>query len=167
MPALREMTVVDCWAGTGTIAAACARAGVKHVIQADISPRSPKVFFSDALQLSHLLALVANLPTDFVFITSPWWIWNDVAIPLMLRCGAAAVFAHVSPTYETNAPEPRARFFNNLGNLCHTEHLVVPGQVGRPCSWLCLFRNAVDRHRLLKLPPSGATRHWSTGLSAP
>ena len=39
MPALREMTVVDCWAGTGTIAAACARAGVKHVIQADISPR--------------------------------------------------------------------------------------------------------------------------------
>jgi hypothetical protein len=166
MPALRDMVVVDCWAGTGTVAAACQRAGISRVIQADINPRSPDVFFSDALQLSHLLALVADLPSDFVFITSPWWIWNDVAIPLMLRCGAAAVFAHVSSTYETNAPAPRARFFNNLGSLCHTEHLVVPGQVGRPCSWLCLFRDTVDRNRLLKLSPPGATRHWSTGLSA-
>jgi hypothetical protein len=162
---LRSMYVVDCWAGTGSIATACTRIGVGNIIQADIHPRSANVFYADSLQLSHLLALVAHLPTDFVFITSPWWIWNDVAIPLMLRCGAAAVFAHVSSTYETNPPDQRAQFFNALGDLCHTEHMVLPGAVGRQCSWLCIFRSAVDRKRLLKLTPAGATRHWNTLVS--
>ena len=140
---------------------------IDRTIQADINPRSPSVLFADSLQLSHLLSLVDNLPSDFVFITSPWWIWNDVAIPLMLRCGAAAVITHVTATYETNAPEPRARFFNAFGDLCHTEYMVRPGAVGRPCSWLCIFRSVADKHRLMRVTPAGSTRHWDTFLSSP
>ena len=165
MPALRECTVVDGWAGTGSIAAACCRAQIQHVIQADINPRSPEVLWSDSLQFSHVLKVVQGL-TDFVHISSPWWTWNDVAIPLMLKSGAMAVFAHVSSTYETNAPLARAQFFNGLGSRVHTQHMVKPGQVGRPSSWICIFRSDADRRRLLKLQPSGATRHWSTSVSA-
>ncbi len=153
--------VLDCWAGTGTIASVCTGAGVPLVLQADIHPRSQDVFWANALRLDHLQGLALQLPPGFVVMTSPWFVWNDVAIPLLLRCGAAAVFVHVSSTYITDATRPRARWLHAFGTRLHVVVTAERGDVGRNAVWLCFFAGDDTRARLLTSTPSGVTVAWA------
>jgi hypothetical protein len=158
--------VLDPWAGTGTIAAACAAAGVPVLLQGDIHPRSEDVVRCNSLRRDHLHALSASLPAGFIVVTSPWFMFNDLAIPLpleLLADGAAAVCVHVTGHYISGyLHAPRMSWLQSIpSGLLHVLFTAAPGLVGVNATWLCFFRDAAARRRLLRPPPALASVSWA------
>ena len=121
------------------------------VVLSDVWPWGPEVQLYNALDFAEMCQLTAGLePGRFAFVTSPWYLMNDLALPVMMACQPAAVFAHVSWSYYTDAHDRRRAWLRN-----YDVHLICidrPGNSGRRCCWLCIFPKGGAKDRLLRLP---------------
>jgi hypothetical protein len=151
--------VVDPFAGTGTTRRVLGPYTGLPVVLGDVWPLMPEVQFSDALNASDLHRLVSGCePESFVFVTSPWYKFNDLALPLMMACKPAAVFAHVSPWYVTDAHERRRLWLQGyeVHLLCNAK----AGELGRRCTWLCVFPRGGTKKRCLIVGDAAVTMSW-------
>ncbi len=150
--------VVDPFAGTGTTRRVLQQRLQKPVVLADIWPWSAEVEVSNALDPISMRSLVSTLvPGRFVYVTSPWYVFNDLALAIMMSCGPGAVFAHVPPWYITDAHDRRRSLLRKYD--VHVICLDPAGNLGRRCCWLCLFPKG-KKELYIKDDPLWGTISW-------
>ena len=83
------------------------------------------------------------------FITSPWFRFLDLALPLLVAHATEVVAVHVPGDYLTNAHAARRTFLGTLARD-HVIRIVagLPVSVtGRRCVWMVIFKSAEHARR--------------------
>ena len=151
--------LIDPFAGTGTTRHVMQPRTGLPVVLSDIWPWSSELQLYNALEIDDMRELTSvYTPGSFAFVTSPWYAFNDVALPVMMACQPAAVFAHVPPWYVTDAHDRRRAWLQ--GYDVHLKCIDVVGQLGRRCNWLCIFRRGEAQQRLMR-NVGDATLSWA------
>jgi hypothetical protein len=149
----------DPWSGNGTTAEAlrmCTATSTIDVTLSDIDPQANAHSCGNALDLSYLRYLsstVAGHAFD-VAVCSPLFALLDLAIPTIFSLVSAAAFIHVPGHYLSNMPPARRAWFERHSDLCCVLTSLPVGPMGRRCAWVCLFKSAGERQRLLRPPVS-------------
>ena len=153
-------TVCDPWSGNGTTAEAlrmCTATSIIDVTLSDVDPQAnAHSCCGNALDLNYLRYLssaVAGCVFD-VAVCSPLFALLDLAIPTIFSLVSAAAFIHVPGHYLSNMPPARRAWFERHSDLCCVLTSLPVGPMGRRCAWVCLFKSAGERQRLLRPPVS-------------
>ena len=139
----------DPWSGTGTIAAVMARAGIP-VLTNDANPLSPAMLHMDALSSDTYQQWRQSCGLGAI-VCSPHFALLDLALPLAAQFVEQVACIHVPGTYYTEANEIRSGYLAKLqaaGRLARISFL-PRGPRGYRCMWICIFRSAAVRRRLL------------------
>jgi hypothetical protein len=153
---LQGHTVLDPWAGDGTLANVV-RPYAGMVISNDFNPCHINDLRMDALQPS-TYRIVAALQTHrqpySAIVTAPWLTVADIAVPLAAVFSPAVACLLLPGNYVTNAPPARHQWLARLlaaGRL----HLVV-GMPQRASTvnyiWLLIFKTAAMKADFIKPP---------------
>jgi hypothetical protein len=156
----RVGSIVDPWSGMGTIAMMFKATGL-HVHTNDANRYSPAAECMDAL----LPATYEHWQHDFrldAIVTSPHFAFLDLALPLAAEMVQTVACIHCPSHFYFDATHQRLAYFQLLaahGRLHVITHL-PHGPTGRRCVWICVFRTATDKARLL-LTPDNVTAVWA------
>jgi hypothetical protein len=152
------LALVDPFAGSGTTRRVMEPATGVSVVLSDIFPWSGELQLYNALEARDMRQLTAGLsPGTWAFVTSPWFKFNDLALPVMMEAGPAAVFAHVSHHYVFDSHERRKKWMEQYD--VHVILIEMRGNVGRHCVWLCLFPKGT-KQRFLRVATT-ASMSWT------
>jgi hypothetical protein len=83
------------------------------------------------------------------FVTSPWFRFLDLAVPLLVAHATEVIAVHVPGDYLTNAHAARRAYLRGLA-ATHVMRVVagLPVSVtGRRCVWLVIFKSVGTAHR--------------------
>ena len=143
-------TVVDPWAGTGTIKAELNRHGIP-VVSNDLNFAYAADMHEDALQPVFYQRVSQLAPIDVV-VTSPWFAILDLALPLVVAAARMLCCVHVPGHYLTDAHPMRTRYLTGLmkEGRVHVLWNLPKGPMGRRCGWLLVFADACTKQLLMK-----------------
>jgi SAM-dependent methyltransferase len=143
-------SILDPWAGTGTVKLAFEGSGLP-VVDNDINPRSPALWHENALQPSFYLRVAQRVSIGAV-VTSPWFTVLDLALPLAVSAAQSVACVHVPGHYLTDAHPSRVAYLRRLMQEGRIHFLwnLPKGPSGRRCCWILIFASAAYMRLLLK-----------------
>jgi hypothetical protein len=143
-------TILDPWAGTGSVKTVCAKAGLP-VVDNDINPGSPARWHMNALLPSFYVQAAQRMAIGAV-VTSPWFAVLDMALPLAAAAARSVACVHVPGHYLTDAHPSRVAFLRRLMQEGRIHFLwnLPKGPSGRRCCWILIFASPALMQLLLK-----------------
>ena len=128
------------------------------IISSDIDPSVGAQHCGNALDPSFLSRVQDEYGGLDVIITSPWFRMLDLFIPILFRFAQQALFIHVPGHCLTNMPTARRHWFRRHAGFIKIITADMPvGLIGRRCAWLCIFKTAAVKRRMLSLLPGDTT----------
>jgi hypothetical protein len=120
------------------------------VLSNDLDPSQGATYHMDALQPSFYMQWQQTGGIDAI-VTSPWFSFLDVAVPLAVHFVRHVACIHVPGHYLTDAHTARRVYLQKLhldGRLAVIMGL-EPGPLGRRCIWLLIFKTRGDMNRYI------------------
>ena len=146
--------VLDPWSGDGAVARVFNARGLP-VTTNDLDSQRAATWHEDALQPGFYSAMRARLGRLDALVFSSWFTFLDLALPLAASAADVVACAHVPGHWLTDAPPPRQAWLRSLqsaGRLAIVTGL-PRGPMGRRCLWVCVFKTAQLRKRMLRAAP--------------
>jgi hypothetical protein len=143
-------TILDPWAGTGSVKSVCTKAGLP-VVDNDINPASPARWHKNALLPSFYVQAAQRMAIGAV-VTSPWFAVLDMALPLAAAAARSVACVHVPGHYLTDAHPSRVAFLRHLMQEGRVHFLwnLPKGPSGRRCCWIMVFSSPALMQLLVK-----------------
>ena len=156
-------TIFDPWAGTQGIAKTLLRLNKGcAIVSNDLDVSQPASFHLNALY-PETYRVVSKGTAYKAIITSPWFQWLDLALPLAARFTQTVACIHVPCHYIGDSIAARSSWITELqaqGRIFIIAAL-PRGPMGRRCAWLLVFASAQMKQKILR----PAYRHASFTLA--
>ena len=144
---------LDPWSGTRAIGLTLEQAGIRMVSN-DLDATREADFHMDALQPSTYRAISKAVPGSLsLIVTSPWYSFNDLAVPLAAHYAEALACVHVSSNYLASPTSARAAWVHQLageGRLHIIKGTETNRRINRKCAWLVIATNRELLQRVIR-----------------